>query len=509
MSLRRWMLRYVLLFFTISFIPSLLMAQVQRMPKFQVFGGYSWLHPGGEIGGSELDDIDTGWGSQVTFNVNNWLGLTGDGGGHYPEHGGNIYTFTGGPQIHFHMKNFTPFLEGLFGAARFSPDVLPQETNFAVLAGGGLDLNLSRRVWIRFVQADYFHSSYSNSDMDGVRLQTGLILNFGLPKEEVVVPGARCALAPTMVDAGMPVELDVTTTGFSPKRKLSFSYSASGGKITGDGATASIETAGLAPGSYTAMATVTDDGKGKKQRQASCQASFTINAQHPPTLAVTANPTSVMPGESSKITATGNSPDNRPLTYECSATAGKLSGSGQQYTLQTASVAPGTIKVNCTVTDDRQLSATAGTSVTVRQPPPPAVKEVPPAPEPYQFGSIEFKHDARRPTRVDNEAKGELDRYADALAAAPSSRGVVVGHATNAEESGRGAKYAAQRAVNTKDYLVNERGIDPSRIETRAGSGNDKRVDLWIVPAGASFSQADTVQVDEKNIKAVPRSRGR
>ena len=79
---------------------------------------------------------------------------------------------------------------------------------------------------------------------------------------------------------------------------------------------------------------------------------------------------------------------------------------------------------------------------------------------------------------MDNEAKGELDRYADALSASPDSKGVVVGFAASGEPS----NYAAQRAVNTKDYVTKEKGVDSARIEPRTGSGDDKRVDLWIVP---------------------------
>jgi hypothetical protein len=108
---------------------------------------------------------------------------------------------------------------------------------------------------------------------------------------------------------------------------------------------------------------------------------------------------------------------------------------------------------------------------------------------------------------VDNEAKGELDRYADALAAAPDSKGVVVGFATKEEQAKKGGRnYAAQRAINTKAYLTQEKGIDPARIDVRAGSEEDQRVDLWVVPAGAEFSEADTVKVDEASVKAIPRT---
>jgi hypothetical protein len=129
-------------------------------------------------------------------------------------------------------------------------------------------------------------------------------------------------------------------------------------------------------------------------------------------------------------------------------------------------------------------------------------------PQAERFGSIDFQHDVKRPTRVDNMAKGELDRYADALAASPDSRGVVVGYATareNAiERSKRRPDFAARRAVNTKGYLSRDKGIDPARIQPRAGHGG-KNAELWVVPAGATVPEAGTAKVNEAKVKAVPR----
>jgi len=95
-----------------------------------------------------------------------------------------------------------------------------------------------------------------------------------------------------------------------------------------------------------------DNGKGAHQRSASCQASFTVNPlpMRGPSLTVSANPSMLMCGEPSTITAVGTSPDNSPLTYSCTPTSGHLSGAGPIYTLDTAGVPASTIPVNCTVT---------------------------------------------------------------------------------------------------------------------------------------------------------------
>ena len=300
------------------------------------------------------------------------------------------------------------------------------------------------------------------------------------------------------------MKIGVTPAGFLPKRELSYSYASNGGKVAGSTNTATVFTAGLEPGSYTVTAKVIDNGKGKHQQVANCQATFSVNEppKHPPVLSVTANPASVASGDSSTITASGSSPDNRPLSYKCAATAGRLNGNGPAYTLDTAGVPESSVSVRCTVSDDRNLTASASTAVKVDVPPPALLAK--------DFGLVGFKHDLKRPTRVDNEAKGELDRYADALASAPDAKGVIVGYASVTEDtakksSKKSPQFAAQRAVNTKNYVTKEKGIDPTRIEVRTGSGDDQKIELWIVPVGAALPATDTKVVDESKVKAVPR----
>ena len=63
--------------------------------------------------------------------------------------------------------------------------------------------------------------------------------------------------------------------------------------------------------------------------------------------------------------------------------------------------------------------------------------------------------------------------------------------------------FAAQRAVNTKDYLVTEQGIDASRISVVTGSGDGQTVENYLVPSGATFSNdvTGTTPVDETAVK--------
>ncbi len=45
---------------------------------------------------------------------------------------------------------------------------------------------------------------------------------------------------------------------------------------------------------------------------------------------------------------------------------------------------------------------------------------------------------------------------------------------------------AAQRAVNTKAYLVTEKGIDASRVSVSTGTQSVDEVENYLVPAGAT-----------------------
>lgn len=505
--------------------------------KMDVFGGYSWYHPDGNIPAvilngkflpdTTLPNFETGWAGQFTYNLNHWAGIALDGTGHYNNGFGNIHSIAAGPQFRLRKTHFSAFGEALIGVQVFIPKQQPDESSTLFLVGGGVDYKLNSRFSVRPIQVDYVNSYYTVSPgvtpnrYNGVRLQAGLVVNFGLPIPKV---SALCSVAPAAVEAGAPVRVSVTARGFQPNRTLSYSYASTGGKISGKGATAVVDTVGLAPGSYTVSTKATDNGKAEKQRMASCQTAFKVNAEtpkHPPTLSLSAQPSTVSPGGASTITANASSPDNRPINLNCKTSSGRLSGDGPSYALETVGVTDGTVAVNCTVSDDRNLTATAAISVSIKTPDapvatpaPPATATAPPVAAPAliakKYGTIGFHRDSKRPTRVDNEAKGLLDRYADALAAAPDAQGVLVGYATpkealTAKVSSKVFELAAQRAVNTKDYMTKDKGVDPARIKPLTASGNGQKVELWIVPAGATFSRAGTRVVDEAKVKAIPR----
>jgi outer membrane protein OmpA-like peptidoglycan-associated protein len=196
-------------------------------------------------------------------------------------------------------------------------------------------------------------------------------------------------------------------------------------------------------------------------------------AMNPPTLSCTANPPSVQMGERSTITCEAMSPDNRPVSISFAADRGRISADGPTAVLDTRDAGPGPITVAATAVDDRNLSANAMATVNVEAP------AAPPAAE--RLTEIAFK---RNSAYVDNLAKAVLDDVALRLQREPDTRLVIIGYGDTNERTPD--RLPGLRAENAKRYLTESKGVDPARIETRAGSGG-QRGEIWIVPAGAEM----------------------
>jgi hypothetical protein len=507
-------LRSFLALLAVALFASALLGQDRLPSRFDVFTGYSWLHPGySTYVPNAQENIAAGYTISGTYFFNRNIGFGVDWGDHRGCCCPQIYTITAGPTVRFPMGRVTPFVHALAGHDRMVlPSPFRGDNDYSVIAGGGVDVSLMHHVSLRIFQADWEYAQHEYGALlqpteSGLRLSTGFVWQFGTigAARVFAAANASCSVQPSAVNAGEPVTVTATTSGFDSRRTVAYNWSSTVVKVSGTSASTQVDTTGLAPGTYTVNATAVDNGRGAHQRSATCQASFTVNPLpiRGPSLTVSANPSTVMCGDSSTITPVGSSPDNSPLTYSCTATSGHLNGAGPIYTLDTAGVPASTIPINCTVTDARNLTASASTSVRCNV----AEQKVP-----VKFGSIDFKNCDQPPTRVDNAAKDELGRYAEALMADPDAKGVVVGYATpaeNTEKKGKMPEFAAERSVNTKEYLavepVNPTKVDADRIQPRTGTGDDQRVDLWIVPAGVTFPADGTTVVDENHVKAVPR----
>jgi hypothetical protein len=480
-----------------------------------LFGGFAYFHPyAGEIGGNAYQPINTGAVTSGSAYLSRHFGLQAEGGFHPDGPNDCVYTAQGGPIFRLPRGRWVPFAHALGGGAKIGGPVFqPCSWGWGVTSGLGLDYVLRpfhNRLALRLIQADWQYSHVSFGPLDATRvaggtvdlrdyrLASGIVLRFGSFEPALPPLKASCSLHPETVFVGDPVMVSLQAANLNPKNKAMYSWSSTGGTVSGTGDAVTIDTKGLGVGGYTVTATVVDGNK--TGQQATCKASFTVRAYDPPTITCVANPDRVKPGETSLITSSGISPQNRPLTYSFSANAGQVGNvSGNTTTLGTGGVAVGRVTVMCNVVDDLGKTASASTTVTILSPPPP------PPPPTRPLCSLSFMRNRKRPVRVDNEAKGCLDDIALAVTSEPDAKLVIVAHAGAADEPDA----AAQRAVNTKQYLTHEKGIDPARIELRTGMATGQTVDAVLVPSNASFSEEGTSLVDESSVKPEAPPKGK
>ena len=142
--------------------------------------------------------------------------------------------------------------------------------------------------------------------------------------------------------------------------ELSYTWSASSGNISGEGAVVTW----IAPeevGAYAITVKVTDSRRG----QATAQLTLDVAVNHPPVIeSLTADPPAVNRGRTSTIECVASDPDDDELSYLWSAEEGDISGQGATITW----TAPGTCAtytITVTVADGRGEEASQALSIKV------------------------------------------------------------------------------------------------------------------------------------------------
>jgi outer membrane protein OmpA-like peptidoglycan-associated protein len=470
----------------------------RAVPKYEANVGYSYMNfnPGSPFGSFNNHGVTGG----LTYNVNRWLGVASDLGEYHFRRDLNGQTTKGGQFAYlfgprFNLRRFDyfiPFAQFLVGGTHAGLPLNGDggQNALALDAGGGVDVALTKSLAWRFAQIDYLatHSSgpaLGTNHQNNLRVGTGLVYRWGFANPAPPPnhpPVAACSANPTSVYAGSNDAIAVHVNASDPDNDpLTYSYTASGGTVEGNGPDARFNTAGLAEGAYTITAKV-DDGKGGT---ATCATDVTVakKPHHPPTVSCATDRSPIMPGERTGITATASSPDGLPLTYSYSATSGQVTGDGPKATFDSTGLAPGSYTVKCSVNDGQpDGSRDASTSVDVAQPPPP--------PQPAKAGDCGYNKAGA--SRFDNACKRVGDDVALRLKNDPNAKLVIVGYADAKEP--KAAKLAQTRADLAKKYIV-EKGVDASRISSRVGPASsekgqekaNRRVDFVVVPEGATY----------------------
>jgi hypothetical protein len=275
--------------------------------------------------------------------------------------------------------------------------------------------------------------------------------------------------------ASVSTTVALTTTASDPDGDtLLYSYTVTGGRITGEGANVSWDLSGVGAGTYTASVDV-DDGCG-----CITAATTTVTIASCPDCV----PDIVCPAPSASC------PDavdqGTPITF---TVGGKLDAtpaiSGYNWTVSAGTITSGQGTPSITVSTDGLAgqSVTATVELAGVDPSCPrtasctsSVKPLPLKPRLFdEYGNIRF-----------NDEKARLDNYAIQLQNEPTSQGYIIAFGSCDTEG-------QTRGNRAKDYLVNTRGIDAGRlVVVDGGCMPELKVQLWIVPQGATPPTPDT-----------------
>ena len=488
--------------------------------RVELFLGYSYLRAVPTLADGNRFVWLNGGSTSIAFNFNRYLGLVGDFGGFddselrlngingsaskVVDSSGTAYTYLVGPRLWFRNHNrITPFVQALFGGVHASEvtlssgctDIgctpLPSENKFAMTAGGGLDLKVSHHFAIRIIQAEYLMTRFENfstgasASQNDMRLSSGIVFRLGGNTAPPLSATLACSANPASVFPGDPVTVTATAGNLEPK--LNVTYSLTGPGVTATESTATVATATLAPSSYTVNCGVKEGRPGKEGlkpwESATATATFVVKAFEPPTIGCSASPSDIRPGETSTVSATGLSPQNRPLTYNYSAASGTLSGSGPAAVFNSAGAPAGSTAITCSVTDDKGQVATANTNVTITAPPPSA----PPA-EQVRLETRLSLHSVFFPTaqpRAEHpegglvaSQQGTLTTLAtdfkSYLTFKPDAHLTLNGHADVRGSVEYNQALSERRVARTKQFLV-EQGVPDASIETH-GLGKEQEL---------------------------------
>jgi outer membrane protein OmpA-like peptidoglycan-associated protein len=514
--------RYLKWVFALAFIASMPMALAAQgaakaavnapadeyASKWDIFLGYSALIPNARINGYGYAAIDYSAIGSVTRYFNKNVGLQFEGDEHVllPETSVNGRTASqpgddfsgasGGLAYRIPMGNITPFFHALIGVEQAGSYYQADAWGPLMTLGGGLDAQtpwFNHHLAIRLFQGDYqyLHVNFANAQGGSTsfnpqgRISAGLVFSSGSFAQPTQVTLA-CSASPALIFPGDPVTVTATAGGLNPKLNVVYSFSGSG--VSGSGTTATVATAALAPGSYTVKCDVKEGRAGKEGLKpweiADASTSFTVKDFEPPTINCSADPNTIQPGASSNISASGRSPQNRPLTYSYAASAGTVAGNGATAVFNSTGAASGTTNITCNVADDKGHTATANTSVNIMEPykapaEPPEVKQL----EAHlALHSVFFQTDQPRIEK----AKGGLlasqegtlislaTDFKKYLAYKPEAHLTLTGHADVRGSVEYNQALSERRVARTKQFLVDQ-GVPESKIET-SGLGKEQNL---------------------------------
>jgi len=296
----------------------------------------------------------------------------------------------------------------------------------------------------------------------------------------ITLPCPEGTISTGSCQVGTPMTVSLSANATDPDGDtLLYTYSTSGGRITGEGPNVSWDLTGVQPGTYTATVEV-DDGCG-------CMSfsSTTVTVQNPgpdccrppcPEISISCPTSELQEGSPATVSVDVRGGGNPSVTYSWSVSAGQIS-SGQgtpSITVDTAGLAGQTVTATVEIGGlPPECDRTRSCSFSIAGKPPETCRIF------DTYNDLRF-----------NDEKARLDNFAIQLQQEPSAIGY---YAIWGSCDGEGQR-RADRAVA---YLVNTRGIDASRIRTVVDPNcrETLTVELHICPPNATPTPQNSATV--------------
>src|ERR1700677_182268 len=238
-----------------------------ELSRFDLYAGYGYFNPGDSaIGNTAYMPINPGAVASATAYFNRYLGVQAEGS--FFPNGPNdcIDTAQVGPVLRFQRDRLVPFIHVLGGGAKVGGPVFqPCTWGWGLTGGGGLDYILPffhNRFALRPAQVDFEYSNVNYGPVDAAqvtggvgdiyayRFSAGIVLRLGQVNPPLAVQ-LGCAADSANIFPGDPLTITASPANLNLGKKAVYTWTTSGGKITGSNETITVNTSGLAPGDYT------------------------------------------------------------------------------------------------------------------------------------------------------------------------------------------------------------------------------------------------------------------
>jgi peptidoglycan-associated lipoprotein len=170
-------------------------ALAQSAPRAEIGVNYNYVRSNLPAGGCGCFGLNggSGW---VAFNFSRSLGLVGEIASQTASNISSTGTdltltsYLAGPRYTWgHAHHLAPFAQALLGGAHASGSLAPGNSGlagsanaFAMTAGGGLDIGLTRHIALRAFEVDYYLTRFDNGVNDhqnNLRIAAGVVIRFG------------------------------------------------------------------------------------------------------------------------------------------------------------------------------------------------------------------------------------------------------------------------------------------------------------------------------------------